>query len=663
MPLSAARNTFRDITRLLAPRPGRFEFSTRLGLICALTVLVAEIYQTPEPALTAYVVFFLNREDRTTSLILDFVLLSVFTFTMGLVMVVAMVVADDPMWRFINIAVLSFGFLFLASASKLRPVGSIIALIVGYALDVLGNIQLGEEATRGFLYVWLFVGIPAGVSIVVNLLLAPPPRRLAQNAIALRLGLSAAMLRGPDDPTRLRFAERMREGTSEIQSWLDLAKRERTSPSEDIAALEQAGRSTVALLSAIDVMDRTSGASLPASLREDLARTLDKMADILRSGGYPLEIDWQAPEVTPSLTPLAKQVLAAMTDAVVWFSAPPSPVPPSSVPPSPAPPSPAPAADRQPEAAHGFFVKDAFTNPDHVHYALKTTTAAMFCYVLYSLLDWPGIHTAFITCYIVSLVTAGESTEKLTLRIVGCLIGAAVGTGAIVFLVPSLTSIGALMIVVFLGAWACGYVAAGGPRISYAGFQMAFAFFLCVVQGAAPAFDLTIARDRVIGILIGNFVSYLVLTNIWPVSVCKGIDPAIAAVLRRLVEMMRAGDSSTRRTLAAQAEAELTAIDADLDLAHYEPRTIRPPLDWITARREDAREIGALDGPLLLTAGQDAAMSAHLAIRLEALAARFAVPETPVAMRSDEPRKEWSTRPLFSIVDSHLRRLEAIPTR
>jgi hypothetical protein len=115
--------------------------------------------------------------------------------------------------------------------------------------------------------------------------------------------------------------------------------------------------------------------------------------------------------------------------------------------------------------------------------------------------------------------------------------------------------------------------------------------------------------------------------------------------------------------LAAQAEAELTAIDADLDLAHYEPRTIRPPLDWITARREDAREIGALDGPLLLTAGQDAAMSAHLAIRLEALAARFAAPETPVAMRSDEPRKEWSTRPLFSIVDSHLRRLEAIPTR
>ncbi len=87
------------------------------------------------------------------------------------------------------------------------------------------------------------------------------------------------------------------------------------------------------------------------------------------------------------------------------------------------------------------------------------------------------------------------------------------------------------MAVVFLGALAAGYVAAGSPRISYAGFQIAFAFFLCVVQGSSPAFDLTIARDRVIGILIGNVVVYLLFTNLWPVSVGKRIDPAIAALL------------------------------------------------------------------------------------------------------------------------------------
>ncbi len=83
----------------------------------------------------------------------------------------------------------------------------------------------------------------------------------------------------------------------------------------------------------------------------------------------------------------------------------------------------------------GFFLPDAFTNPEHVHYALRTTGAALFCYLLYSLLVWPGIHTCFLTVYIVSLGTVAESVEKLTLRIVGCLVGAAAGIAAIVFLV------------------------------------------------------------------------------------------------------------------------------------------------------------------------------------------------------------------------------------
>jgi multidrug resistance protein MdtO len=48
----------------LRPFPGRLEFSSRLALACALTTLVAEIYQTPDPALTAYVAFFVMKRDR-----------------------------------------------------------------------------------------------------------------------------------------------------------------------------------------------------------------------------------------------------------------------------------------------------------------------------------------------------------------------------------------------------------------------------------------------------------------------------------------------------------------------------------------------------------------------------------------------------------------------
>jgi len=284
----------------------------------------------------------------------------------------------------------------------------------------------------------------------------------------------------------------------------------------------------------------------------------------------------------------------------------------------------------------------------------------MFCYLLYSLLDWPGIHTCFITVYIVSLGTTAETVEKFTLRILGTLVGAAAGYGAIVFLIPSLTTIADLMAVVFLGALASGYVAAGSPRISYAGFQMAFAFFLCVVQGPAPAFDLTIARDRVIGILLGNLAVYLVFTNLWPISVGKRIDPAIASLLRGLSAMMTAADVRTRRTLASAAQSQLGKIETDIDLADYEPEAVRPNAAWLAARRHAAEEIGALEAPLLLSADDDPRTSAQIADRLEALAGRFTSSETQARTPAHRP-VEWTTSPLFHIVKRGLRRLEKAP--
>jgi multidrug resistance protein MdtO len=646
MPLTRTRDTIWDLARLLAPKPGQFELASRLALICALTVLVAEIYQTPEPALTAYVAFFLNRDNRTMSLIIDFIFVALITLVIGFIVLVAMVVINDPMWRVISMAGISFTVLFLASASKLRPIASVIALIVGYALDVLGTIQLGEQGTRELLYVWLFVGIPAGVSIVVNFLLAPPPRRLAERAIALRLELSAAMLEMPDERVRSEFRESLREGVVEIQEWLGLANREKTSPPGDIAALQQAADSTVTIVSAIDVIDRKLEARLPRPLHEYLARTFREMAAILKSGGYPIGIAWQAPNIDRPLTPLEADVLAAIKDAITHFTE--APTSPSRI-------------DEKPRESSGFFSADAFSNTEHVDYALKTTAAAMFCYLLYSLLDWPGIHTCFITVYIVSLGTTAETIEKFTLRILGTLVGAAVGYGAIVFLIPSLTTIADLMAVVFLGTLAAGYVAAGSPRISYAGFQMAFAFFLCVVQGPAPAFDLVTARDRVIGILIGNLVVYLVFTNFWPISVGKRIDPAIASLLRGLSAMMRVADVRARRALASAAQSQLGKVETDIDLADYEPEAVRPNAAWLAARRHAADEIGALEAPLLLSADDDPRTSAQIADRLEALAGRFAVSETEAPTLPAERPLQWTTSPLFPIIDGGLRRLEKAP--
>src|ERR1700679_3191706 len=128
MPLERGRpSPFPEIVRLMAPQPGRFELATRLAVICTLTVLVVEIYQTPDAALTVYVVFFLNRGDRAVSLILDIALAVLITVIVGFVILVAMVVINDPMWRVISMTAISIAILFVASASKLRPLGGTIA--------------------------------------------------------------------------------------------------------------------------------------------------------------------------------------------------------------------------------------------------------------------------------------------------------------------------------------------------------------------------------------------------------------------------------------------------------------------------------------------------------------------------------------------------------
>ena len=71
------------LLRLLAPSPERLEFALRQAAICALTVLVVEIYQTPDPALTTYLVFFMNKPDRGSSIVLNLVLLVLITIAVG----------------------------------------------------------------------------------------------------------------------------------------------------------------------------------------------------------------------------------------------------------------------------------------------------------------------------------------------------------------------------------------------------------------------------------------------------------------------------------------------------------------------------------------------------------------------------------------------------
>lgn len=177
---------------------------------------------------------------------------------------------------------------------------------------------------------------------------------------------------------------------------------------------------------------------------------------------------------------------------------------------------PRPKPTRSEPDGHRLLKPDAFTNPAHVRFALKVTLGAMFCYILYSAIDWPGIHTAFITCTFIALESTEATLYKGRLRIIGCLIGGGLALFSIVFLIPHMETIASLVVLVACVSAIAGWVAAGSKRISYAGLQIAFAFFLSVFQGFAPDTDLDKVRDRVVGILVGLAVTAFVFHYIWP---------------------------------------------------------------------------------------------------------------------------------------------------
>jgi multidrug resistance protein MdtO len=577
-----ADNTIADSSvwhLITEPSAGRLAFAARLALICTLVAVLAEVYKTPEIALTVYLVFFLNKPDRSSSVLLTVAIVVIITAVVGILLLIAPPLLANSGLRVLTMALISFVMMFLGSASKLKPIASILALVIAYALDILSEVPLGEAATRGVLYLWLFFGIPALISSIVNLLVAPSPRSLVQKEIGERLQSAADALAEQNGAAGQNLTPSVLMGDAETQKHLKLAGLEKTSSEEDIAALKGASDCVVTVLSAVQLMLDEPQAMPPQEIKEAIESKLTELADIFEAGGYPAAVE--PVKVDGDCSDLAVSAVAFLNAGLIQFG------------------EVRPAVESKKEKGSGLFLPDAFTNPVHVQFALKITGAAMLCYLIYSVLKWPGIHTALITCYIVALTTAGESVEKLTLRILGCLAGAGLGFFVMLRIVPGTTDIGDLAVIVFVGAFLAAWIAAGNKHISYAGFQLAFAYFLCVIQGPSPSFNMVVARDRVIGILLGNIVSYFAATRLWPVSVGSRIDSALQKARQKLESLPEVVDGWSRRRLVAETQSIVEEITSDIRLAAYEPEWIRPHRYRLDAQRHAAEAIKRLETPML----------------------------------------------------------------
>ena len=501
--------------------PGRLASIIRISVSCALVVFIAMLYSVPEPAYSAYIVFFLGRGDRSLTLMTGIVaalaatlatLLSLFLYTLD---------AGEPALRLPLMAASTFLGMFLLRTISLGPVAFVAGFLLTVTQSIRDNFPDTETLIRFVMWLWVVVLLPDVVTVLVNLLTAENPLLLVRRKSLHLLEELAGAIRASDrDGPAAARGETLQ--LLELRAHAGLFDKN----------LKALGRFDTGLIEIVAELQSVAGllpADLDPATRESLAAACDSCREALR-------ID--APFPALAIPPDAPAPVLAMAAALNRLGAGLDQRRRGEVPPP-------------PSAAKTFFVPDAFTNPDHLRFATKTTIAAMSAYILYTALDWPGIRTSLITCFFVALGTVGETVHKLTLRISGAVLGGLIGGLCIVYVLPHMEDIGQLCLLVAAVAALCAWVGTSSERLAYCGLQMAMAFFLGVLQGYGPSDDLTILRDRVAGIVLGNVLMSLVFTTLWPVSSRAMARKILADALNKLGAALSAGQAAAGLRLAA----------------------------------------------------------------------------------------------------------------
>ena len=112
------------------------------------------------------------------------------------------------------------------------------------------------------------------------------------------------------------------------------------------------------------------------------------------------------------------------------------------------------------------------------------------------------------------------------------------GIGCLAFVFPNIESVTPFLLVIaavsFLGAWV-----AGSSYYGYIGLQIVFSFNLLAFEGLSAPTQMTPARDRLLGILLGLIVMFLIFHQVRPERTVDTMRQNLARLLRSEAELVR----------------------------------------------------------------------------------------------------------------------------
>jgi multidrug resistance protein MdtO len=512
----------------LAPREGRWAAVARIATGAVLAVIIAMVFQIPQPTYIAYIGFLLSKDEKNATVTAALGGLAAATLAVVLVLGLELIDTAEPALRLPLMAMATFTAMYTARTFALGPVSFLAGFVIVLLQTLVDDVPRPEALTHATLWAWVVVFVPVAVTVIVNLLFGQGAVALIDRTVRKVLKELETSLAGGD------YRKSLPEWRARLLPLLETVEQGSQKGTRTSRITLPVIR---ALLDALVILEALPD-DLPDATREELASRLRACRQAIESDlAPPRQFVGAGEEQSPAMI----AVRSTLSDLLGTIGRPVAPV-------------------ENTEAHHPprrLFVADAFSNPAHWQFALKTTMAVMTSYAVYTLLDWPGLRTSVVTCFFVALSNLGETVHKLLLRLSGAVIGGAIAGLCIVFVLPHLTDIGQLCLLVAVVSVGAAWVATSSELLSYAGMQIAFAFFLGVLQGYAPATDLTVLRDRVAGILLGNIVITIIFSSFWPQSAKSGVRAALAEALRAIGEVIRRPAEEARmRTVQALVRAD-----------------------------------------------------------------------------------------------------------
>jgi len=549
---------FREFLREeLAPYPGRGALVARMVTAATLVMIINMVFRIPYGAYGAIYALTISRESPEATVKAVRTIVVAFAFSALYVLVGAIFFLDDPRLRLLW--VIGTLFVMFYALSAMANYGA--AARFGYLIVI--TIPLWDQHIPAELRVentlWAVGAITVGsvITVLVELVYAElrPGDELVRS-IAERLACVEDLLncciaaRARDEKTKKEITRLAMVGTSRLRRML-----QRSVYSPHYA--EQMGAVVALVGRLIDIAANLTPLSFdfPDDDRQRVRALAENIASIradLLVGRTPHLTQPYSEGDTLRVVPLASEMERTVSLIAEAFESTQSL---SAY---------APLASRD-EPPSRLFVPDALTNPEHIKFGLRGCLAASLCYIIYSAKAWPEINTAITTCLLTALTTIGASHQKQVLRFTGTIAGAAIGIGAQVFILPNLDSIAGFTVLFLAVTIAASWIATSSPRLSYFGVQVAVAFYLINLQEFKFQTSLEVARDRVLGILLGLFMMWLVFDQLWSAPAAVGMKRTFIAALRSLAQFAREPLSKDLRVAIERTYSLRETINKNFD--------------------------------------------------------------------------------------------------